>query len=206
MFANNEVGTIQPVAEIGRIAREKGILFHVDAVQAFGHVAIDVKEMTIDLLSASAHKLHGPKGVGLLYVREGLRLSPMIFGGKQERGRRAGTENIPGIVGFGKAAELAHEDMEENAKYVRALTEHMKRRLGEEIPGVLFNGTDEMRLAGHVSVSIPPLEGESVLIQLDARGICASSGSACTIGSSEPSHVLLAMGRQAQEAKASLRF
>ncbi len=206
MFANNEVGTIQPIAEIGRIARENGILFHVDAVQAFGHVAIDVKEMKIDLLSASAHKLHGPKGVGLLYVREGLRLSPMIFGGKQERGRRAGTENIPGIVGFGKAAELAHENMEENAKYVRALTEHMKRRLGEEITGILFNGTDETRLAGHVSVCIPPLEGESVLIQLDARGICASSGSACTIGSSEPSHVLLAMGRQAQEAKASLRF
>ena len=206
MFANNEVGTIQPIDEIGAIARKHEVLFHVDAVQAYGHVPIDVNEVKIDLLSASAHKLHGPKGVGLLYVREGLRLPAMIHGGAQERKRRAGTENVPGIVGFGKAAELARIHMKENNERVLAMAEHMKKRISQEIPDVLINGKDAPQLAGHVSVCIPPVEGESVLIRLDACGIAASSGSACTIGSSEPSHVLLAMGRTAQEAKSSLRF
>ena len=206
MFANNEVGTIQPIAEIGEIARSHGILFHVDAVQAFGHLPIDVTAMKIDMLSASAHKLHGPKGVGLLYVRKELRLDPMIYGGTQERGRRAGTENVAGIVGFGKAAELAMEGMEQAREKVAALSKHFIERLETEIADVKVNGKDADRLPGHVSVCIPPVEGESVLIQLDMRGICASSGSACTIGSSEPSHVLLAMGRSLEEAKGSLRF
>lgn len=206
MFANNEVGTIQPIARIGEIARAHGILFHVDAVQAFGHVPIDVKAMKIDLLSASAHKLHGPKGVGLLYVRKELKIDPMIYGGTQERGRRAGTENVAGIAGFGKAAELAMEEMETAREKTAMLSGHFLERLEAEIPDVLINGKGADRLPGHVSVCIPPVEGESVLIQLDMRGICASSGSACTIGSSEPSHVLLAMGRSAEEAKGSLRF
>ena len=206
MFANNEVGTIQPIAEIGKLARERDILFHVDAVQAYGHVPIDVNAMQIDLLSASAHKLHGPKGVGLLYVRKGLRLDPLIYGGMQERGRRAGTENVAGIAGFGKAAQLAMEGMEEASVKTRMLSNRLQERILEEIPDVILNGRNAERLPGHVSVCIPPVEGESVLIQLDLRGICASSGSACTIGSSEPSHVLLAMGRSAKEAKGSLRF
>lgn len=206
MFANNEVGTIQPISEIGRIARERDVLFNVDAVQAFGHVPIDVKEMKIDLLSASAHKLRGPKGVGLLYVRKGLRIEPLIHGGTQERGRRAGTENVAGIAGFGKAAQLALEEMEVAREKTRALSKHLQERILTEIPNVIINGEKAERLPGHVSVCIPPVEGESVLVQLDGRGICASSGSACTIGSSEPSHVLLAMGRSAQEAKGSLRF
>ena len=206
MFANNEVGTIQPIAEIGAIARAHGILFHVDAVQAFGHIPIDVKEMQIDLLSASAHKLHGPKGVGLLYIRKDIRLEAMIHGGTQERGRRAGTENVAGIVGFGKAAELALENMTQAREKTAALSKHFMERLENEIPDIRINAKGAERLSGHVSVCIPPVEGESVLIQLDLQGICASSGSACTIGSSEPSHVLLAMGRTAQEAKGSLRF
>ena len=206
MFANNEVGAIEPIAEIGEIAKRHGILFHVDAVQAFGHIPIDVKAMKIDLLSASAHKLHGPKGVGLLYVRKELRMNPMIYGGTQERGRRAGTENVAGIVGFGKAAELAMEGMEQAREKVAVLSKHMVERLETEIADVKVNGKGAERLPGHVSVCIPPVEGESVLIQLDMHGICASSGSACTIGSSEPSHVLLAMGRSLEEAKGSLRF
>ncbi|MBP5281616.1 MAG: tRNA 2-thiouridine(34) synthase MnmA, partial [Lachnospiraceae bacterium] len=206
MFANNEVGTIQPIAQIGAIARDRGILFHVDAVQAFGHLHIDVNEMKIDLLSASAHKLHGPKGIGLLYARKELRLTAMIQGGSQERNRRAGTENVAGIVGFGKAAELAGERMEAWQKNVGALAEHFKEQLEREIPDCIINAKGAPCLPGHVSVCIPPVEGETVLVQLDMRGICASSGSACTIGSSEPSHVLLAMGRSAEEAKGSLRF
>ena len=206
MFANNEVGTIQPIAEIGEIARSHGILFHVDAVQAYGHLPIDVTSMKIDLLSASAHKLRGPKGIGLLYVRNDLRINPMIYGGKQERGRRAGTENVAGIVGFGKAAELAAEEMTQAAAKTSELSRKFTERLEKEIPGILINGKGARRLPGHVSVCIPPVEGESVLIQLDMRGICASSGSACTIGSTEPSHVLLAMGRSEEEARGSLRF
>ena len=206
MYANNEVGTIQPIAKIGRICRERDVLFHVDAVQAYGHLPIDVQEMKIDLLSASAHKLHGPKGIGLLYVRKGLRLEPLIYGGSQERGRRAGTENVAGIAGFGKAAELSKDRMEIAGRRMRELSSHLKNRIKAEIPDVRINGEGAECLPGHVSVCIPPVEGESVLIQLDLRGICASSGSACTIGSSEPSHVLLAMGRTPEEAKGSLRF
>ena len=206
MFANNEVGTIQPIAEIGRICRERGVLFHVDAVQAFGHLPIDVQEMNVDLLSASAHKLHGPKGIGLLYVRKGLRPEPLIYGGTQERSRRAGTENVAGIVGFGRAAELSRERMEAATARMLELSGRLKERIKAQIPDVRINGEGAECLPGHVSVCIPPVEGESVLIQLDLQGICASSGSACTIGSSEPSHVLLAMGRTPEEAKGSLRF
>ncbi len=206
MFANNEVGTIQPIATIGRLARERGILFHVDAVQAFGHVPIDVKEMEIDLLSASAHKCNGPKGMGMLYVRKDLRIDALIHGGTQERGRRAGTENVAGIAGFGRAAMESRQRMDWAEEKVRGLSGHFMERLEREIPDVIINAKDAPRLPGHVSVCIPPVEGESVLVQLDVRGICASSGSACTIGSSEPSHVLLAMGRTREEAKSSLRF
>ena len=206
MFANNEVGTIQPIARIGELARERGILFHVDAVQAFGHVPIDVNEMKIDLLSASAHKLHGPKGIGILYARRDLRLTPMIFGGSQERNRRAGTENVAGIAGFGKAAELAAAKMDAQRESVGALSKYFKERLENEIPDCMINAKEAECLPGHVSVCVPPVEGETVLVRLDMRGICASSGSACTIGSSEPSHVLLAMGRSEAEAKGSLRF
>ena len=206
MFANNEVGTIQSIAEIGALAREKGILFHTDAVQAFGHVPIDVEKMKIDLLSSSAHKLNGPKGMGFLYVRKGIPMQAMIKGGAQERNMRAGTENVAGIVGFGKAAELAGERMEETGRYVSGLSTYMIERLRKEIPDCLVNAKEAKRLPGHVSVCIPPVEGESVLVQLDMKGICASSGSACTMGSSEPSHVLLAMGRSPEEAKGSLRF
>lgn len=206
MFANNEVGTIQPIAEIGAIARERGILFHTDAVQAFGHLPIDVGEMKIDLLSASGHKLHGPKGVGFLYVRKGIFMQPLLYGGTQERNLRAGTENVAGIVGLGRAAELSAERMAETETRVRTLADYLRNRLKAEIPGCLVNGEEAERLPGHVSVCILPVEGESILVQLDVQGICASSGSACTIGSKEPSHVLLAMGRTAQEAKGSLRF
>lgn len=206
MFANNVVGSMQPIAKIGEIARSHGILFHTDAVQAFGHIPIDVEEMKIDLLSASAHKLGGPKGVGMLYVRKGIRMNSMIKGGSQERNLRAGTENVAGIVGFGKAAELAAEHMSEAREYVSGLSAHMRRRLVEEIPGCVMNAEGAERLPGHVSVCIPPVEGESVLVLLDMKGICASSGSACTMGSNEPSHVLLAMGRTPEEAKGSLRF
>ena len=206
MFANNVVGTMEPIREIGEIARERGILFHTDAVQAFGHVPIDVEELKIDLLSASAHKLGGPKGVGMLYVRQGIPMSSMIKGGTQERNMRAGTENIPGIVGFGKAAELACAGMPERMSKIGTLSQYMKKRLSQEIPDCVVNGEGAQCLPGHVSVCIPPVEGESVLVQLDMKGICASSGSACTIGSNEPSHVLLAMGRTEQEAKGSLRF
>ena len=206
MFANNVVGSMQPIREIGEIARRHGILFHTDAVQAYGHVPIDVEEMKIDLLSASAHKLGGPKGVGMLYVRKGILMNSMIKGGSQERKLRAGTENVAGIVGFGKAAELAAENMVDAGAYVSALSVHMRGRLSKEIPGCILNAEDTMRLPGHVSVCIPPVEGESVLVLLDMKGICASSGSACTMGSNEPSHVLLAMGRTPEEAKGSLRF
>lgn len=206
MFANNVVGTLQPIKEIGEIARRHGILFHTDAVQAFGHVPINVEEMKIDLLSASAHKLNGPKGIGMLYVRKGIRMDSMIKGGSQERNMRAGTENVAGIVGFGKAAELAAANMASSQERVLKLSDYMRGRIANEIPGCILNAEGALRLPGHVSVCIPPVEGESVLIQLDMKGICASSGSACTMGSNEPSHVLIAMGRTREEAKGSLRF
>lgn len=206
MFANNEVGTIQPIREIGEITRERGILLHTDAVQAFGHVPIAVEDLGIDLLSASGHKLHGPKGVGFLYVRKSVRLPALINGGGQERGMRAGTENVPAIAGLGEAVRITCETMEEATQKQIVLRDYLEKRILEEIPGCVVNGSREHRLPGTLSICIPPVEGESVLIQLDMRGICASSGSACTIGSNAPSHVLTAMGRSELEAKGSLRF
>lgn len=206
MFANNEIGTIEPVREIGRLARKHGILFHTDAVQAFGHVPIDVEDMQIDMLSASGHKLGGPKGVGILYLRSGVKIDPILHGGAQERFRRAGTHNVPGIVGMAAAVKMAVEHMEENGKREREIRDHMIRRIQEEIPYVRVNGHREKRLPGNVNVCFRFVEGESLLIMLDQEGICASSGSACTSGSLDPSHVLLAIGLPHEIAHGSLRL
>jgi cysteine desulfurase len=206
MFANNEVGTIQPIKKIGEIAKRHGVYFHTDAVQAVGKIPIDVKELGIDLLSLSAHKFYGPKGVGALYVRKGVKISSFIQGGEQERGRRGGTENVAGIVGLGKAAEIAQEEMAEEEKRVRALRDELERRLLERIPEVVLNGHPQNRLYNTLSICVKYVEGESMLINLDREGICASSGSACTSGSLEPSHVLLAMGVPPEVAHGSLRF
>jgi len=206
MTANNEVGTLQPVAEIGAIARRHGVLLHTDAVQALGHIPVDVESMKIELLSASAHKLGGPKGVGLLYVRSGIGIPSFIHGGGQERGRRAGTLNVPGIVGFGKAAELARTDMEERGGHISALRDHLIDRVLTEIPDSRLTGHRTHRLPGSVSFCFSGVEGESLLVHLNRRGICASSGSACTAGSEEPSHVLLAMGIPPELARGSLRL
>ncbi len=206
MHANNEVGTIQPIEEIGKITREAGVYFHVDAVQTFGHLPIDVDKMGIDFLSASAHKLYGPKGVGMLYIRPGSSIVPLLHGGEQEEGRRAGTENVPGIVGFGKAAEVAHQDMNKEAA---ALTGY-RNRLIETILGSVgdtyLNGHPQIRLPNNVNFSFDFIEGESILMYLDAEGICASTGSACSSASSEPSHVLTAMGIPVERARGSLRL
>ena len=206
MFANNEIGTIEPVAEIGRIAHESGVLFHTDAVQAFGHVPINVDDMHIDMLSASAHKLNGPKGVGLLYIRKGVKIRSFIHGGAQERKRRAGTENIPGIVGFGKAVEIATREMEARAAYESELRDHLICRVLSEIPYSRLNGHPTERLPGNASFCFRFIEGESMLIMLDDKGICGSSGSACTSGSLDPSHVLLAIGLPHEIAHGSLRL
>lgn len=206
MFANNEIGTIQPIEEIGEIAKEKGILFHTDAVQAYGHLPIDVDAMHIDMLSASGHKFHGPKGIGFLYIRTGLKIRSFLHGGQQERGRRAGTENVTGIVGIGKAAELAFSRMEENKKKEQALRDYLIKRIGEEIPYCRLNGDAKNRLSNNVNYSFQFIEGESLLIMLDMKGICASSGSACTSGSLDPSHVLLAIGLPHEIAHGSLRL
>ena len=206
MTANNEIGTIEPIAEIGAIARRHHVLFHTDAVQAFGHIPIDVDAMNIDLLSASGHKLHGPKGIGFLYIRRGVKLGPFIHGGSQERGRRAGTHNVPGIVGMGKAAELAGMHMEEWAARQRMIRDHMIRRIEEEIPCVQLNGDRVNRLPNNVNLSIRFVMGETLLILLDRAGICASSGSACTAGSVDPSHVLTAIGRPHELAQNALRL
>ena len=206
MFANNEVGTIQPIKKIGEIAKRHGVYFHTDAVQAVGKIPIDVKELGIDLLSLSAHKFYGPKGVGALYVRKGVKMSSFIQGGEQERGRRGGTENVAGIVGLGKAAEIAQEEMVEEEKRVRALRDELERRLLERIPEVVLNGHPQNRLYNTLSICVKYVEGESMLLNLDREGICASSGSACTSGSLEPSHVLLAMGVPPEIAHGSLRF
>ena len=206
MFANNEVGTIQPIKKIGEIAKRQGVYFHTDAVQAVGKIPIDVKELGIDLLSLSAHKFYGPKGVGALYLRKGVKISSFIQGGEQERGRRGGTENVAGIVGLGKAAEIAQEEMVEEEKRVRALRDELERRLLERIPEVVLNGHPQNRLYNTLSICVKYVEGESMLINLDREGICASSGSACTSGSLEPSHVLLAMGVPPEIAHGSLRF
>ena len=206
MFANNEVGTIMPVAEIGKVCREKGVLFHTDAVQAVGHVPINVSEMNIDMLSMSAHKFHGPKGIGALYIKKGVRVPALIIGGGQEKKRRAGTENVPGIVGMGRALELAVEHMEANAVHVGALRDKLMKGIPAAIPDVKLNGHPTKRLPNNVNFSIRFIEGESILLMLDINGIAASSGSACTSGSLDPSHVLLAMGLPHEVAHGSLRL
>ncbi len=206
MAANNEIGSIQPIGQIGAIARERNILFHTDAVQAFGQIPLDVEALKIDLLSASAHKLNGPKGVGMLYIRSGIELPAFVHGGAQERSRRAGTENVPGIVGFGAAVKRALGSMEERAERETQLRDHLIRRIESEIPCCRLNGHRSKRLPGNVSFSFSYVEGESVLIMLDMAGICASSGSACTSGSPDPSHVLLAIGLKHEEARGSLRL
>ncbi len=206
MAANNEIGTIQPVAKIGEIAHARGILFHTDAVQAYGHVPLNVGEMHIDLLSASGHKLYGPKGVGILYIRENVRLQPLIHGGAQERGRRAGTLNVPGIVGFGAAAALAGETMQERAARETALRDYLIDRVLAEIPYTRLNGHRQERLSNNAHFCFRFIEGESLLILLDQRGICGSSGSACTSGALDPSHVLLAIGLPHEIAHGSLRL
>ena len=194
MFANNEIGTIQPIKEIGEIAKEHGILFHTDAVQAFGQVPINVDECHIDMLSASGHKLNGPKGIGLLYIRKGVKIRSLIHGGAQERKRRAGTENVPGIVGFGTAVDRAVRTMKERTEKEIELRDYMIDRISKEIPYCRLNGHETLRLPNNVNFSFRFIEGESLLIMLDMKGICGSSGSACTSGSLDPSHVLLAIG------------
>ncbi len=206
MFANNEIGTIMPVKEIGAIAREHGILFHTDAVQAFGHVPVSVDELHIDLLSASGHKFGGPKGVGFLYIRNGVKVGSFIHGGAQERKRRAGTLNVPGIAGMGEAARLAGETMAERMAYETDLRDYLIERVLKEIPYTRLNGHPENRLPNNANFSFRFIEGESLLILLDMQGICASSGSACTSGSLDPSHVLLAIGLSHEIAHGSLRL
>ena len=225
MAANNEIGTIENLKEIGRLAKEYGAVFHTDAVQAFGQIPLDIEEMRIDLLSASSHKIHGPKGVGLLYIRKGLKLPSFLHGGAQERGLRAGTENVPGIVGFSAAAKEAFSTMEERGRKKTALRDLFLKSLLEEIPGIKICGVNPLedegigespespflsslhhRLPGNVHICLPGVEGESVLLLLDQKGICASSGSACASGSLEPSHVLLAIGKSHEEAYSGLRL
>ena len=225
MAANNEIGTIENLKEIGRLAKKYGAVFHTDAVQAFGQIPLDIEEMQIDLLSASSHKIHGPKGVGLLYIRKGLKLPSFLHGGAQERGLRAGTENVPGIVGFAAAAKEAFSSMEERGRKKVAFRDLFFKRLLEEIPGVKISGVNPAeaegigespespflsslhhRLPGNVHICLPGVEGESVLLLLDQKGICASSGSACASGSLEPSHVLLAIGKSHEEAYSGLRL
>lgn len=206
MFANNEIGTIQPIKEIGQIAKENGILFHTDAVQAYAHVPIDVDEYHIDMLSASGHKLNGPKGIGFLYIRKGVKIRSFVHGGAQERSRRAGTENVPGIVGLGAAAERAFSKLDVRMKKECELRDHLIDRIEKEIPYCRLNGDREKRLPNNVNFSFQFIEGESLLIMLDMKGICASSGSACTSGSLDPSHVLLAIGLPHEIAHGSLRL
>lgn len=205
MYANNEIGTIQPIAEIGALCRERGVLFHTDAVQAVGHLKIDVQSQHIDMLSLSAHKFHGPKGVGVLYARNGISLTPLIEGGAQERHKRAGTENIPGIMGMAAAMEDTCAHLEENTAHVSALRNRLIQGLSE-IPHSVLNGDAKNRLPGNVHFCFEGIEGESLLLFLNDKGICASSGSACTSGSLDPSHVLLAIGRPHEIAHGSLRL
>ncbi|MBS4535380.1 cysteine desulfurase NifS [Clostridium sp. D2Q-14] len=206
MYANNEVGTIQPIKEIGKIAKENNIYFHTDAVQVIGNIEIDVDELGVDLLSLSAHKFYGPKGIGALYIRKGVKLHPYIHGGAQERNRRAGTENVALIVGLAKALELAYEDLESHNKYLIRLRDRLINGIMDRISNVKLNGHIEKRLPGNVNISIEFIEGEALLLSLDMAGIAASSGSACTSGSLDPSHVLLAMGLPHEIAHGSLRL
>lgn len=206
MFANNEIGTIQPIKEIGEIAKKHGVLFHTDAVQAYAHIEIDVNDLNIDMLSASGHKLNGPKGIGFLYIKKGLKLRSFIHGGAQERSRRAGTENVPGVVGFGKAVEMAMKTINERREKELYLRELLINRILNEVPYVRLNGHRTKRLSNNVNFSFQFIEGESLLIMLDMQNICASSGSACTSGSLDPSHVLLAIGLPHEIAHGSLRL
>ena len=205
MHANNEIGTIQPIAEISRIAHQEGVCFHTDAVQTTGHIPINVKEWGIDLLSISAHKLYGPKGVGALFIKKGTKITSFMHGGEQEREKRAGTENVPGIVGFGKAAEIAQNEMEQEAIRLTTLRDKLIHGL-ENIDKVQLNGHPQQRLPNNVNVSIAFIEGEAILVNLDMKGICASTGSACSSASNEPSHVLLGTGLSPEQARGSLRF
>lgn len=206
MTANNEIGTIEPIAEIGKIAKEHGVLFHTDAVQAFGHIPMNVDEMNIDMLSASGHKINGPKGIGIMYIRKGVKIGSFVHGGAQERQRRAGTHNVPGIVGIGKAVEFARDNMKERMEYETKLRDHLISRVMEEIPYAKLNGDKVKRLPNNVNVCFRFIEGESMLILLDQNGVCGSSGSACTSGSLDPSHVLLAIGLPHEIAHGSLRL
>lgn len=206
MFANNEIGTIQPIKEIGEIAKKNNIYFHTDAVQAIGNIPINVEELNIDLLSLSGHKINGPKGVGALYIREGVNISSMIHGGMQEFGRRAGTENVAGIVGLGKAIELSTNDITRKTGYLKELRDYTIDEIVKRIPDTIVNGDRVKRLANNINICFKYIEGESILLMLDHEGICASSGSACTSGSLEPSHVLLAIGLPHEIAHGSLRL
>lgn len=206
MFANNEIGTIQPIEKIGKIAKEHNIIFHTDSVQAIGSVEIDVEKLNIDSLSLSAHKFYGPKGIGVLYVKKGVKFNKFINGGHQERNKRAGTENVAGIVGLSKAMELAYRDLEEHNKKIKELRDYYVSQVKEKIPYIKINGDMEKRLPGNSNISFRFIEGESLLLNLDLKGICASSGSACTSGSLDPSHVLLAIGMPHEIAHGSLRI
>jgi len=206
MYANNETGMIFPIEEIGQIVKEKGIPFHTDAVQAVGKIPLNLQKSAIDLLSLSGHKLHSPKGIGVLYIRKGTKFSPFLIGGHQEKGRRGGTENVPYIIALGKACELAKRNMKDENTRVRALRDYLEQKILEKIPNVLVNGDSNHRLPNTVSVSFEYVEGESILLMLSDLGICASSGSACTSGSLEPSHVLRAMGVPFTAAHGSIRF
>ena len=206
MFANNEIGTIEPIKEIGKIAKENNIIFHTDAVQAVGSVKIDVKEMNIDSLSLSGHKFYGPKGIGALYVKKGVRFQKFVNGGHQEKNKRAGTENVPGIVGLGKAIEVAYSNLEEHNKKIKELRDYYVEEVKKRIPYIKINGDMENRLPGNSNISFRFIEGEGLLLNLDLKGICASSGSACTSGSLDPSHVLLAIGLPHEIAHGSLRI
>jgi len=206
MHANNEVGTIQPIAEIGAIAEEAGVPFHVDAVQTVGHYPVNVEEMHCSLLSLSGHKLYGPKGVGAMFLRKGTRIRNLIDGGGQENSLRAGTENVPGIVGLGKAAELAGAELEESIRHESALRDRLRKAIEESVPDVNLNGHPDMRLPNNLNMSFAGVEGEGILLRLDYAGVCVSTGSACTTGSLDPSHVLMAMGLKHEQAHGSVRF
>lgn len=206
MFANNEVGTIQPIEEISKIAKQNNIIFHTDAVQACGNVPIDVKRMGIDMLSLSGHKINAPKGIGALYVKNGIEFEKIIDGGHQEKGKRAGTENVPGIVGLGKACKLAKKNLPKHMEHLKKLRDYCISQIEEKIPNVKLNGAREIRLPGNVNFSFDNIEGEALLLRLDQEGICASSGSACSTGSPEPSHVLVALGLPSKLAYGSLRL
>ncbi|MCK9266135.1 cysteine desulfurase NifS [bacterium] len=206
MHANNEIGSIQPISEISAMAKEKGVIFHTDSVQTIGKIPCNLKELGPDMFSLSAHKFYGPKGIGALYIRKGLSIPPFIYGGGQEKGKRSGTTNVAGIVGFGKAAELAKQEMSTDIIYVKKLRDTLENKIKESIPEIILNGHPEKKLHNTINVCIKHIEGESILLSLDFEGICASSGSACTSGSLEPSHVLLAIGLPHEIAHGSLRL